>query len=362
MTTRKRSTVQETPSPSATPAAGQKRKGASGPAFAARRCEHPGTRARRQARADPYGRGASSPSCTPDARRLTHPPVCRTSGTTYTAPRERGGQEKEQLVAQALEKVARGAGLREAIRDTPGAPYASLNKAWKAMGGDADGPAWHAYRASLPALPPTALTPAAAPAPAAVEESPLGPRLKRKASRYGDAVPYGKHGPWGMYREGAKEFSTKIAEGKVEPSDASAQLAAEGVYMSATTLAKKAKHAPGTSPTKGGATGKLSEEIQSKVHDEIAFLRKHDIPVTKCMVIALMLSHLTDEEQETLFPNGVSGKVYYAFLDHRDLNTVDTKPLESDRDLWLTSTVRARRFDSPYPRPTPPHFGTCRSR
>ena len=118
------------------------------------------------------------------------------------------------------------------------------------------------------------------PAPG-IDESPLGPRLKRKASRYGDAVPYGQHGPWGMYREGTKEMSRKVAAGKLTPAEGHRLLEAEGVHISACQLAKKAKMAPGESPVKTGTAGKLDYDLKKKVHDEIVVLRAHDLPVTK---------------------------------------------------------------------------------
>ena len=127
-------------------------------------------------------------------------------------------------VARALQLVARGASIRGAATKEQ-VPYASVNKAWKALEGDTNGPAWQAFVESLP--PPPAATPAAAPAAApaavpasAVSESPLGPRLKRKADRYGDAVPYGNHGLWGMYREGVKEMGTRVAAGELSPAEA----------------------------------------------------------------------------------------------------------------------------------------------
>ena len=193
-------------------------------------------------------------------------------------------------------------------------------------------------RVALGASPPA--NPAPTPAAAPVEESPLLPRLKWKANRLGDAVPYGNHGPWGLYREGDKEMSMKISEGKITPSEASAQLADAGVKISADTLAKRAKKAPGASPIKGGAKLLIPELVQQKVYEEIVFFRKHDIPTTRSMIKAMILSMLSDDDQERLFPKGVTNETYYRFLDSKDLNTEDTKPLDSDRDLWLTSKVR----------------------
>ena len=244
----------------------------------------------------------------------------------------------EQGIAKALGAVARGSSLQAAARDTS-VPYASLHKAWKALEGDTNGPAWQAFVTALPPLPAAAPT-AAAPTAAPVRESPLGPRLKRKAVRYGDAVPYGAHGLWGMVREGVKELTPKIAAGKLTPDEAHDLLEAEGVHVSANVLAKKAKLAPGASPVKTGPGGKLDYDLKKQVHDEITVLRAHDLPVTKEMVKVMVLSKLTDEEQDELFPKGITSKVYYGFLDNFDLNTEQTKPLESDRDLWLTSTVR----------------------
>ena len=51
---------------------------------------------------------------------------------------------------------------------------------------------------------------------------------------------------------------------------------------------------------------------------------------------------LTEEQQAARFPNGITNKLYYKFLDNFDLNTEQTKPLEKDRDLWLTSKVRPK--------------------
>ena len=153
-------------------------------------------------------------------------------------------------------------------------------------------------------------------------------------------MPYGKHGPWGEFREGAKEMSQKIHDGEITAEDAHARLEAEGVHISAWQLRKKAKKAPGESPVKAGGKPKLDWDLKAKVHDEIKVLRAHDLPVSKTMVKVMVLSKLTDEQQEELFPNGVSDKVYNSFLDDFDLNTEETKPLESARDLWLTSSVR----------------------
>ena len=66
-------------------------------------------------------------------------------------------------------------------------------------------------------------------------------------------------------------------------------------------------------------------------------LRKHDLPLSKGLVKTMILSKLTAEQQATRFPNGITNKVYYSFLDKFDLNTQQTKALEKDRDLWLTS-------------------------
>lgn len=109
----------------------------------------------------------------------------------------------EAAVGAALKLVAQGSSLRKAAADAS-APYSSLNGAWRAMGGKEDSPAWKAFVASVPPLPP-----AAEPAAALEKESPLGARLKRKADRYGDAVPYGKRGPWGMCRHPAAMARTQ---------------------------------------------------------------------------------------------------------------------------------------------------------
>ena len=42
-------------------------------------------------------------------------------------------------------------------------------------------------------------------------------------------MPYGTHGEWGLYREGVKEMTTKIAGGALSAGDAAKLLSAEGV-------------------------------------------------------------------------------------------------------------------------------------
>jgi hypothetical protein len=114
-------------------------------------------------------------------------------------------------------------------------------------------------------------------------ESPLGARLMRRASRPGDGVAYGQHGPWGAYREGVKEMSEKINKGKFTAMEAHLLLEQEGVHALA--------------------------------------------------------------PEEAKLPGGVmSDHVYYKFLDQSDMTSADVKPLESDRDLWLTSKVRDRLY------------------
>eukprot|EP00966_Prymnesium_polylepis_P141391 3265232-Prymnesium_polylepis.1 len=142
-------------------------------------------------------------------------------------------------------------------------------------------------------------------------------------------------------------MSTKIREGKITATDAEAELAAMGVHTTAHSLRKKAKLSPGESPSKTGTGGKLDWDLQLEVHKEITVLREHDLPVTKAMVKCMVLSKLTDEQQQELFPKGVTNHVYYGFLDNMDLNTEETKPLESDRDLWLTSKARAPALTCP---------------
>ena len=180
----------------------------------------------------------------------------------------------------------------------------------------------------------------AVPAPAP-DESPLGPRLKRKATRYGDAVPYGSHGPTGLYREGVKEFTTKIREDKITPEEASRLLAEEGVHIGPKQLSRKAKIAPGESPAKTGPSLKLQTTTEKELHSEIKQMRDHDITVTKSMVFAMANSLIRGRTEEGRFKDGVTDDWYYGFLDRYDMTADGTKPLESDRDLWLTSSVRA---------------------
>jgi len=250
----------------------------------------------------------------------------------------------EAKVGDALRRVARGASLQAAARDSE-APYASLNKAWKAMGGDVGSPTWLAFAASLPPLAPTT-QPTREPA---VDESPLGPRLKRLATRHGDGVPYGKHGPWGLYREGVKEMTSKIAEGKVSAGEAAEQLADEGVSIAARVLARKAKETPGESPVKPGPGTRLSPTTERALHKDIKFMRDHDVIVTKPMIKAMADARIKDTPEAEAFEDGAVGDAwYYGFLDRYDMHGDDTKPLESDRDLWLTSKDRPPAQPNPF--------------
>ena len=133
-------------------------------------------------------------------------------------------------------------------------------------------------------------------------------------------------------------MTAKISQGKISAEEACEQLEAVGVQISEYQLRKRAKTAPGQSPAKIGASSRLDWSLQSEVHDEIKVLRKHDLPVSKTLIKVMVLSKMTEEQQAALFPKGITNKIYYKFLDNFDLNTEQTKPLEKDRDLWLTSS------------------------
>jgi len=210
------------------------------------------------------------------------------------------------------------------------------------MGGDVDSPGWQAFKASLPAL--------AAPqvAQQAVESdkpSPLAPRLKRKATRHGDGVPYGSKGPTGLYREGVKEMSDRVAKGELSAADASSQLADVGVTVSAYTLSEHARNAPGKSPQKGGGKTKLVWTTERDLHSEVELMRRHDITVTKSMIFAMTQAKMKETGETHVFKDGMpTDQWYYAWLDRFDMSTDDTKPLESDRDLWLTSKNAEKQY------------------
>ena len=134
-------------------------------------------------------------------------------------------------------------------------------------------------------------------------------------------------------------MTSKIKDGVVTPAEASSQLAAEGLTIAARVLGKKAAAAPGESPIKSGSTPKLSTATESAVAAEIALFRKHDLVVTKPTIKSMMLAKIQGTAEEELFPDGMTNEWYYGFLDRHDMSGADTKPLESDRDLWLTSKV-----------------------
>ena len=118
------------------------------------------------------------------------------------------------------------------------APYESVRRAYNAL--QEEEGAWEAFKRTIPQSPTRRV-----PDPEIQEhESPLGPRLERRANRFGDAVPYGQHGAWGKYREGVKEMTMKIDAGKVTAEEASELLKQEDVFVSSLVLSRKARKAP----------------------------------------------------------------------------------------------------------------------
>ena len=76
------------------------------------------------------------------------------SSGRYSEKKQIGGEAIEQCIGKALQAVARGSALREASR-AEGAPFTSLHRVWKGMGGDCNSPAWQAYVATtVPPAPP----------------------------------------------------------------------------------------------------------------------------------------------------------------------------------------------------------------
>ena len=143
------------------------------------------------------------------------------------------------------------------------------------------GAVWAEYVKTVPPLPPASAAPAAAAAPAM---SPLGPRLTRKATRSGDGVPYGQHGSWGLFREGVKEMTKKVADGVLSADEAAKLLSKEGVSISARMLARKASRAPGKSPVKAGPSTAIARHREERIAEEVRFIRAHDLAFTNSMV------------------------------------------------------------------------------
>jgi hypothetical protein len=153
-------------------------------------------------------------------------------------------------------------------------------------------------------------------------------------------MPYGKHGEWGMYREGVKEMTRRISSGECGAAEASGLLKDVGVILSERSLLRRSTLEPGNSPSKSGPASSLSQGNQEKLAADVRFLRKHNLPVTKAWVVARAWDVVQGTPDEAHFPQGVmSDHVYYKFLDESDMSGGSGQPLESDRDLWLTSTV-----------------------
>ena len=249
---------------------------------------------------------------------------------SYSQP-GRARSEVEAKLNAAIMDVARGMSMQQSARKHD-APFTSLNRLWVKMGGRT--PTCRSWKAFVKSLPPAPEVRADPELPSTFE-SPLGPRLLRRANRFGDGVPYGSHGPWGLYREGVKEMSAKVASGKVSTEEACSLLSMEGIKLVPRVLEQKAKHAPGKSPLKAGAKRLVPARVEEQLRDEVAFMRKHDVPVTKPLILAMGQKLVNDQGLDVT----LTSHWYYGFLDSFDLSTGNTKPLESDRDLWLTSTV-----------------------
>lgn len=255
-------------------------------------------------------------------------------------------KESRAAVNAALKDVARGMSLRHAEREHH-AKYTSLHRAWVALGGPEESELWLAFKESV-MLDTVDETPDVE--ARAEKESPLGPRLRRRANRYGDGVPYGTHGEWGLYREGVKEMSAKVAAGTCSAAEASSLLAAEGVHVSEGRLAKKAKLAPGKSPEKAGVKQLLKKETEDEIAKEIRFYRAHSIVCTKPTIKCIANAIIQKTGEQDKFKDGeTTDHWYYGFLDRSDMSTGDSKPLESDRDLWLTSAVSRHPLPCPVP-------------
>lgn len=209
------------------------------------------------------------------------------------------------------------------------------------------GAVWDEFVKTVP-KPPAAAAPATA---ATALSSPLKGRLERKANRSGDGVPYGTHGPWGMFREGCKEMTDRVKNGELTAEEARQQLEEVGVRISARVLERKAKSAPGESPIKAGTAPKISKAREEKLAGEVRFIRAHDIPYSMCMIKAHMDGIIKGTPDEQAYPQGVTDEWYYRWLDAYDMSSGNTKPLESERDLWLTSTVHSLPYSPPCPTP-----------
>ena len=116
------------------------------------------------------------------------------------------------------------------------------------------------------------------------------------------AVPYGQHGMWGLYREGIKEMTTKVADGVLGAGDAAKLLSEEGVVISACRLAKIAKSAPGQSPAKAGKATLIARHREEEIAKELRFIRAHDLPYTKSMVKASADSFIAGTPDAETFP------------------------------------------------------------
>ena len=136
----------------------------------------------------------------------------------------------EEKVKQALElHMAKSLSLRESARRVGLSSHKQLERTKKAMLDEGSWDSWaqtaHGLLASATAtdgVAPACAAPEhgapehAAPADAvnspAAAETPLRERLRKRATRPGDAVAYGQHGPTGMYREGIKWGTIEISQ------------------------------------------------------------------------------------------------------------------------------------------------------
>ena len=120
-------------------------------------------------------------------------------------------------------------------------------------------------------------------------------------------------------------------------------MAVEGVHISETILERKAQSVPGQSPVKTGSTQWMPHNMEEEIHAEVKKLRAHDIPVFKDFIMGMANQMIEGTPAANKFPNGeVNDTWYYNFLDRKGMSPDILKPLEVDRDAWLTSKVKAK--------------------
>ena len=152
----------------------------------------------------------------------------------------------------------------------------------------------------------------------------LKAQLQSQCTRPLDELAYGRHGAWGMYREGTKWAIGEIAAGRLDKGGrkAAAVLNEIGISISCYPLFHGAVdhlangHAVVKSPTKCGSTeqcwGYLPIEAVERLRTWVFCLRALNIKVGRSMVVGAVNQMIKDTPIAEKFKRSAAGKGWYS--------------------------------------------------